>query len=324
MRFLLTVSFFLACTALLVAQTPPTAILDRTLVNPNCSHCKDEAKRRKDELRTEDRVLCWIRGKYDGGAIPFRFYLNPYPVISDTYGVFVRDADAGFARGFEPSLDFTFHGWRKGVMVMKHKDGTLFSTLSGRAFEGKRKGDRLRPVATIQSSWGWWLEHYPDTVAYHMYAKYKAIPDPKPNAESIKSRGKVDPRLPAEEMVLGVSVTREKAYPLTQLRKVKLLRDRIGETNLVVLYHEETRAAAAYEPIASPPRPGPKPRVLTLSLAEKGDPAPFKDAETESYWDITGRCVSGKLTSWTLKWLDGVEVKWFAWAAEYPETMLAK
>ena len=62
----------------------------------------DEAKRRKDELKDDDRVLCWTRGKYDGGAIPFRFFLNPYRVISDTYGVFVYDPDAGYARGFEP------------------------------------------------------------------------------------------------------------------------------------------------------------------------------------------------------------------------------
>src|SRR6516165_5087591 len=88
----------------------------QTLVNPNCSHCRDEAKRRAGELRADDRVLCWVRGKYDGGAIPFRFFLNPYRVISDTYGVFVHDADAGFARGFAPSLDFTFLGWRNGVM----------------------------------------------------------------------------------------------------------------------------------------------------------------------------------------------------------------
>src|SRR5262247_1571833 len=78
----------------------------QTLVNPNCSHCRDEAKRRAGELRDDDRVLCWIRGYSDGGAIPYRFFLNPYRVISDTYGVFVYDPDAGFARGFEKSLDF--------------------------------------------------------------------------------------------------------------------------------------------------------------------------------------------------------------------------
>src|ERR671925_184699 len=117
-----------------------------TLVNPNCSHCRDEAKRRAKELRNTDRVLCWIRGYSDGGAIPFRFFLNSYRVISDSYGVFVYDPDAGFARGFAPSLDFSFYGWRNGVMVMRHKDGTLYSCLSGVAFDGPRKGDRLRPV----------------------------------------------------------------------------------------------------------------------------------------------------------------------------------
>src|SRR5436190_19650216 len=70
-----------------------------TLVNPNCSHCVDEAKRRANELQKGDRVLAWIRGKYDGGAIPVRFFLAPYRVISDTYGVFVYDPDAGFMRG---------------------------------------------------------------------------------------------------------------------------------------------------------------------------------------------------------------------------------
>src|SRR5215831_19971523 len=125
-----------------------------TLVNPNCSHCVDEAKRRKDELKDSDPVLMWTRGKYDGGAIPIRFFLNPYRVISDTYGVFVYDPDAGFARGFEPSYEFTFHGWRNGVMVMKHKDGTLYSCLSGVAFAGPKKGTKLKAVPTLVSTWG--------------------------------------------------------------------------------------------------------------------------------------------------------------------------
>ena len=122
----------LALAGVATAGDPPVLVEQPgalpTLVNPNCSHCRDEAKRRAGELRPDDRVLCWVRGKYDGGAIPFRFFLNPYRVISDTYGVFVHDADAGFARGFAPSLDFTFHGWRNGVMVMRHKDGTPYSS----------------------------------------------------------------------------------------------------------------------------------------------------------------------------------------------------
>src|SRR5205085_5143929 len=117
----------------------------RTLVNPNCSHCRDEVKRRGAELRSDDRVLCWIRGYSDGGAIPMRFFLSPYRVISDSYGVFVYDPDAGYARGFAASYEFRFHGWRNGVMVMSHKDGALYSCLSGVAFSGSRDGTCLLP-----------------------------------------------------------------------------------------------------------------------------------------------------------------------------------
>ena len=60
--------------ALLVAN--PAAF--ETLLHPNCSHCKIENLRRKDELRSDDRVLCWLQVQADGyvndGAIPIRFF----------------------------------------------------------------------------------------------------------------------------------------------------------------------------------------------------------------------------------------------------------
>jgi hypothetical protein len=124
-------------------QQRPTLVIKpdafSTLVNPSCSHCRDEAKRRAGELREDDRVLCWTRGYSEGGAIPMRFFLAPYRVISDSYGVFVYDPDAGFARGFSPSYDFRFHGWRNGVMVMRHQDGTLYSALTGLRSTGRRR-----------------------------------------------------------------------------------------------------------------------------------------------------------------------------------------
>ncbi len=51
--------------------------------------------------------------------------------------------------------------------------------------------------------------------------------------------------------------------------------------------------------------------------------APFFDRETKSKWDIAGRAVEGELKGWTLVWLDSVQVKWFAWSVEYPETNVA-
>jgi len=299
-----------------------------TLVNPNCSHCVDEAKRRAGELRDDDRVLCWLRGYSDGGVIPHRFFLNPYRVISDTYGVFVYDPDAGFARGFAPSLDFAFDGWRNGVMVMRHKDGTLYSCLTGVAFDGPKKGERLPPAPTLVSTWGHWLETYPHAVAYHMFEKYQPVELPStPHPDSIKSRGPVDSRLPAETLVLGVAVDKQsKAYPLDAIAKPGLLRDELDGKSVVILWHEPTRCAVAYEPLASPPKKGPAPRPLTIERAVQDGKsdlrAPFIDKESGSRWDIAGRAVDGELKGWTLEWLDGTQVKWFAWAAEHPTTAL--
>ena len=110
-----------------------------TLVNPTCSHCIDEASSKAGDLREDDRVLAWIRGESDGGAIPYRWFLVPYRVVSDSYGVFVYDADADFA-GLPRLARLRFHGWRNGVMVMQHKDGTLFDCLTGVAFDGAPQG----------------------------------------------------------------------------------------------------------------------------------------------------------------------------------------
>ncbi len=295
-----------------------------TLVNPQCSHCRDEAKRRAGELKDDDRVLCWIRGYSDGGAIPFRFFLNPYRVISDTYGVFVYDPDAGFARGFAPSLDFRFHGWRNGVMVMQHKDGTLYSCLSGLAFDGPNKGKRLTPVPALVSNWGYWLKHYPGAVAYHMFDKYQPRELPsKINEDSLKSRTtQTDKRLPADTFVLGVHTEKQaRAYPLDALAKAGLIREKVGGEDWVILWCAATGTAAAYLPLASPPKKEDgASRSVTLSLDRKMEAAPFVDKETKSHWDIAGRAVEGPLKGWTLTWLDGTQVKWFAWSAENPKT----
>jgi hypothetical protein len=318
-----------------------------TLVNPACSHCRDEAKRRAGELKANDPVLCWTRGYSDGGAIPFRFYLNNYRVISDSYGVFVHDPDAGFARGFAPSYEFRFHGWRNGVMVMRHKDGTLYSCLSGMAFDGPKKGSRLTPIPTLVSEWGYWLEHYPHAVAYHMFDKYKPVDLPaKPEPDAVKSRGTPDARLQPEETVLGVWTGKSaRAYPVAAFTKTGFIKDEIGGEPVLVLWEPRTRTASAYRPMASQPRKyaGPRPDASGVSPPDEGVPIPagtpvqkprkltlapsatagrFEDAETRSTWDVAGRCVEGKMKGWTLEWVDSVQAKWFAWAAEYPQTTI--
>ena len=52
--------------------------------------------------------------------------------------------------------------------MLRHDDGTLYSCLSGVAFAGPRAGDRLRPIPTLTSDWGTWMNLYPHAVAYQV------------------------------------------------------------------------------------------------------------------------------------------------------------
>ncbi len=318
-----------------------------TLVNPNCSHCVDEAKRRGDELKPSDNVLCWIRGYSEGGAIPYRFFLNPYPVISDSYGSFVADPYAGFARAYGPWYHYRFHGWHGGVMLIKDtKDDTIYSALSGVALDGPKKGTRLKPIPSVVSTWGDWLQQYPGAVAYHLYPKYQPLDSPPLDEPKAKeSCGKADERLPEQTRVLGVNGGKSaRAYLESDIASKKLLSDTIDGTSLVILWQDNTKTAAAYRPLASAPRkykaPAPNkdgispplptptglPNDLAVSLYYQPDvkfpAAPYVDAETKSRWDVAGRAVHGELKGWTLEWLDSVQVKWFAWAMEYPTTSI--
>jgi hypothetical protein len=297
-----------------------------TLSHPHCSHCIVEGKRRQAELRADDRVLCWIQVFTDGyindGAIPLRFFLSKHRVLDDTWGQFVYDPDAGFARGFAPDAGpFQFHGWRNGVMVMKSKkDGTLYSCLTGVAFEGPRKGGRLEPRPTLVSDWGFWQKHYPHAVAYAMDDRFNPVELPTVGHEdSIKSRGIADTRLPADTPVLGVwDGKHARAYPLGVLEKAGVIHDTANGQPRIVLWYGPTRTAAAYrQPWGTSGLAGDAGWNFTVD--ETSETAPFVDKRTGLHWDITGRSVGGGPR---LAWLDSVQVKWFAWAAEYPESSI--
>jgi hypothetical protein len=298
----------------------------KALDDPDCSHCVVEHNRRKKELRADDRVLCWRQvyenGYTNDGAIPLRFFLSTHRILNDGWGVFVYDPDAGYARGYRPQGRFRFHGWRNGVMVMKGEDGTLYSGLTGIAFDGPKKGHRLQPEATLVTDWGFWHERYPQALAYTMFDKYQPVELPtEVNEDSRKSRGPADKRLPADTMVLGVwDGKHARAYPLDVLEKAGVLYDTVKDQPRVVFWYGPTRTAAAYRPAVFVN--GRSPGYIgdgIFTVDPKGGAAPFVDRRTGGHWDITGRGEGGGPM---LAWVDSVQVKWFAWAAEYPETSI--
>jgi hypothetical protein len=203
------------------------------------------------------------------------------------------------------------------------------------------------------------MDRYPDAVAYHMLDKYQPVELPKePNPDSVKTRpAKTDPRLMPEELVLGVRVgDKTAAYSLAAIEKLGYLGTfaiprRIGDEEVVILFHQPTRSCGVYKPLAHQPRKfqSPKPdkdgvsppddgvplpvgseakkpqrvvleNLTTRALTDpKGRPSRVFSTEPVTEWDVTGRGISGELKGWTLEPVDFVVCKWFAWAAEYPD-----
>jgi hypothetical protein len=209
-------------------------------------------------------------------------------------------------------------------MVMRHKDGTLFSTLSGRAFDGPRKGEQLKSIATLRTDWGHWQKAYPGSVAYRMFEKYQPLELPgRDNADSKQTRGAVDRRLTENAEVLGVSIGgKQKAYPLDAMPKAGgIVRDELAGQKIAILWQGATRTAAAYATSLDGLQGS---HVDRLEFDPAGGDAPFVDRETNSPFGIEGRAVSGPLKGKTLTWIDSVQCRWFAWAAEYPQTKVHK
>jgi hypothetical protein len=161
-----------------------------------------------------------------------------------------------------------------------------------------------------------------------MLPKYKPTDLPyKPNPASVQTRGPADARMAPDGFVLGVW-DGHSALAWKLNTRPRDGADTQSVDGKILLWYGATFTATAYKPVATAPD-GSGARSVTLRKVT-WDPraaapaAPFKDDETGSKWDVTGRCVEGQLKGSALEPVDAVQVKWFAWAAEYPTTKIVE
>jgi hypothetical protein len=289
------------------------------LVEPACSRVAIQDRKRL--VRADDRVVAWIRtGQNGGGAIPIRLLLTVPRVLDDSYGLFLYDADGGYVGAYRRNHGFEFHGYRRGVMVVRSHDGTLWSALTGAAFQGPRAGERLERIPSLLTTWGQWLRLHPQSTAYELFDghTYPAAEIRADLSGAVRdSMGRVDSRLDPLSNILGVEAgLATRAYPLDGSGDHVCFEDSVDGKPIVVLRYRPTETAAAYRPTLGgrhlsfyPDRDGP-------------EPACYKDRETGTRWTLAGQAVEGALKGNQLDWLSSVQCRWYAWAAEYPGTTI--
>jgi hypothetical protein len=286
------------------------------LREPPCSYCSTE--HRKGFVRDDDVALAWIRGAHNGGAIPVRHFLAGPRVINDTYGLFFYDPDGGYIAAYKKDYGYKFYGWRGGVMVAQGPDGTLWSALSGIAFEGPKAGKRLERIPSLTTNWGYWRMLHPESTAYNLFDgnKYRVTELPVGLSQEAKlSMGRVDPRVKEDVPVLGVELRNGvKVYPLDRRVERACFRDKVADQAVAVFWYGPTGSATAFDPTVAG-------RALTF-YADTASPetAPFKDKETGTRWTIAGRAVDGPLRGSELTWVPCIKCRWYAWSNEHPQT----
>jgi hypothetical protein len=290
--------------------------LFKSLTEPPCSYCSTQ--NRKDFVHPDDRVVAWIRGPHNGGAIPLRHFLAVPRVINDTYGLFFYDPDGGYVSVFNKDYGYEFHGWRGGVMVVKGRDGTLWSALTGIAFDGPQKGHRLERTPFMVTEWAHWLMLHPESTAYDLYdgKKYPMSELPETlSTDAKKNMGQVDPRIKPLSLVMGVEANgATKAFPIESNKERLCYRDNVGGEPVAVFWYGPTQSAVTFSARLDG-------RLLTFFADEiSPETAPFKDKETGTRWTLAGRGVDGPLRGKELKWVNSVQCRWYAWAAEWPKT----
>ncbi|MFK7735030.1 MAG: DUF3179 domain-containing (seleno)protein [Pirellulaceae bacterium] len=286
------------------------------ITEPPCSYCSTQHV--KSLIRGDDRVISWLRAAHNGGAFPIRLFLAGPRVVNDTYGLFFYDPDGGYVSAFEKDYGYEFHGWRNGVMVVKGKDGTLWSALTGKAFAGPQAGKQLKRIPSLVTDWNYWLILHPESTTYDLFdgKKYTSTPLPTEiSEEATASISRKDDRLPPTTIILGVEFEKsQRAYPLPTEKARDCFLDEVDGESIAVFWYGNTKTAVAFNRNVNG-------RKLTFYADDiSPESAPFKDKETGTRWTIAGRGVDGPLRGQELTWATGIQSRWHAWSSEYPET----
>ena len=139
----------------------------KPITEPPCSYCSTQ--HRMSHIHDDDRVISWLRAAHNGGAFPIRYFRSGPRVVNDTYGLFFYDPDGDYTAAYEKDYGYKMYGWRRGVMVVQTKDGTLWSALTGIAISGPQKGQRLKRIPSLVMDWGYWMMLHPESTTYDLF-----------------------------------------------------------------------------------------------------------------------------------------------------------
>jgi len=205
-------------------------------------------------------------------------------------------------------------------LISDYETGSFWSPFSGEALHGPLKGSRMERLPLQQCTWAEWLALHPVSLVAYREGESRGGHGrnfkpgrwglPGPFKESL--RRSFDPRLPPNELVLGVEINgQSRAYPLATLDKTgPAVNDTLGDQEIVVLHWPETLLAMAFSR-----RLGGE--VLVFGEGEDGR---IVDRKYQGHWNYAGEAIDGPLAGQRLSVIPAQVEEWYIWVANRPAT----
>ena len=203
------------------------------------------------------------------------------------------------------------------VMYDRETD-SLWSQFLGVALKGPLAGTLLEPIGTTLTEWATWRKLHPDTLvldqrgfARDQYSSYY-----RGASAGVLGETNRDDRLDPKEFVLGLQLdSLARAYPFRYLSSRPLVHERLGETELLVVFDADSATGVIFDRTLDG-------RALSFDV-EPGDSLLMRDRETGTVWSgLTGEALSGPLAGEQLERLPSFPSFWFAWADFFPDAEL--
>ena len=209
-------------------------------------------------------------------------------------------------------------------MFKDRETGSLWQQSAAMATSGPLKGSELQIYPFLRTTWGEWKKQHPNTLVLKPLPGYAELM-PVMNKiihQGASGRGAApdgafshDNRLRPRETVVGLEVGQEvKAYPVSALRKVRVVNDKVGGSPVLIVHQPTSDTTTAFDAVW-------KGRTLTFMPADQ-EADQLVDRETHSSWNAYGLCLTGQLKGSQLKSLILVPEFWFAWSEFHPKTSL--
>ena len=207
--------------------------------------------------------------------------------------------------------------YNSNLVMYDRLTGSYWSQVLGLAIKRELTGRELEKIPFDVIRWNDWKALYPDTLALTTDTGHTRPYNSDPYSDYFKDPRVLfpvdnrDDRIPEKEVILGFENNGiYKAYRLSDVESKKIVNDKIGDQNIVIVSTIPYLARAFDSNVNG--------KTLEFEIREDK----ITDIQTDSVWNIEGVAIFGELKDSKLNRMTYDPGFWFEWVAFHPETEL--